>query len=206
VVGDTKLYGLANPARLEVYVPFQQAVQSSMTLLVKSTVDPSVLTSEIQRAVASVDKGQPVYAIATMDKYVRDSVFTNRLTFIVLSAFSVLALLLAGVGVYGVVSYSVAQRSQEIGIRMALGAQPGDVLRMVLAQGAKLATAGVLAGIVAALFLTRLLTKFLFAVSPADPVTFAAVALGILFAAVMASYIPARRALTVDPLMTLRCQ
>jgi putative ABC transport system permease protein len=137
---------------------------------------------------------------------VSDSVFTSRLTFIVLSAFSVLALLLAGVGVYGVVSYSVAQRSQEIGIRMALGAQPGDVLRMVLAQGAKLATAGVLAGIVAALFLTRLIAKLLFSVSSADPVTFVAVASGILFATLIASYIPARRALTVDPLITLRCQ
>jgi ABC-type antimicrobial peptide transport system permease subunit len=118
---------------------------------------------------------------------VSDSVFTSRLTFIVLSAFSVLALLLAGVGVYGVVSYSVVQRSQEIGIRMALGAQPGDVLRMVLAQGAKSVIAGVLAGIVAALFLTRLIAKLLFSVSSADPVTFVAVASGILFATLIAS-------------------
>jgi putative ABC transport system permease protein len=206
VVGDTKLYGLANPARLEVYVPFRQSVTSSMTLLVKSAIESSALTSQIRSAVASVDKGQPVYAIATMDKYVRDSVFTNRLTFIVLSAFSTLALLLAGVGVYGVVSYSVAQRSQEIGIRMALGAQSGDVLRMVLAQGAKIATAGVLAGIVAALFLTRFITKLLFSVSSADPITFAAVASAILFATLVASYIPARRALSVDPLITLRCE
>jgi putative ABC transport system permease protein len=206
VVGDTKLYGLANPARLEIYVPFQQTVSNSITLLVKSAIESSVLTSEIRSAVASIDKDQPVYAIATMDKYVRDSVSTSRVIFIVLSSFSGLALLLAGIGVYGVVSYSVAQRSQEIGIRMALGAQSGDVLRMVLAQGAKIATAGVLAGIVAALFLTRLIANLLFSVSSADPVIFAGVAAAILCATLIASYLPARRALSVDPLNTLRCQ
>ncbi len=206
VVGDTKLYGLANPARLEIYVPYRQAVTGSMTLLVKSATEPTVLTSEVRGAVAAIDKDQPIYAIATMDKYAQDSVSTRRITFIVLGCFSGLALLLAGVGVYGVVSYSVAQRRQEIGIRMALGARPGDVVKMVLAQGAKIAAAGVVAGMVAALFLTRLITKLLFSVSSADPVTFAAVAATILFATLIACYIPARRALSVDPLSTLRCQ
>ena len=206
VVGDTKMYGLANPARLEVYVPFRQFVPDSMTLVVKSAVEPAVLTSEIRAAVASINKDLPVYNISTMDQYVRDSVSTNRITFIVLGCFSGLALLLAAIGVYGVLSYSVAQRSQEIGIRMALGAQSADVLRMVLGQGAKIAAAGIIAGVVAALFLTRLMTKLLFSVSTADPATFAGVALALLFAALLASYIPARRALAVDPLKTLRCQ
>ncbi len=206
VVGDTKLYGLANPARLEIYVPFRQVVGGSMTLLVKSAVEPSVLTSEIRRALASIDKDQPVYAIATMEQYVRDSVSTRRITFIVLGCFSGLALVLAGIGVYGVISYSVSQRRQEIGIRMALGAQSKDVLRMVLAQGAKIAAAGVLTGLAASLCLTRLMAKLLFSVSSADPLTFAAVAGVILLAALIASYIPARRALRVDPMSTLRCE
>ncbi|HEX4168431.1 MAG TPA: ABC transporter permease [Bryobacteraceae bacterium] len=206
VVAETKLYGLANPARLEIYVPFRQIVSGNMTLLVKSEGEPSVLTSEIRGAVGSIDKDQPVFEIATMQQYVRDSVSTRRLTFIVLGCFSGLALVLAGVGVYGVVSYSVAQRGQEIGIRMALGAPSGNVLGMVIAQGAKIAAAGVLIGLAASLCLTRLMTKLLFSVSSADPVTFAVVAGVILFAALIASYIPARRALSVDPMSTLRCE
>jgi putative ABC transport system permease protein len=176
VVGDTKLYGLANPPPLEIYVPFHQIVTSSMTLLVKSMVEPSVLTSGIRSAVAFIDKDQPVFAIATMKQYVRDSVSARRITFIVLDCFSGLALVLAGIGVYGVISYSVTQRRQEIGIPMALGAQAKDVLRTVIAQGAKIAAAGVLTGIAASLCLTRLIAKLLFSVSSSDPVTFAAVA------------------------------
>ena len=206
VVGETKLYGLANPPRLEIYVPFRQTVSGSMTLLVKSAGEPSVLTSEIRSAVASIDKDQPVFAIATMQQYVQDSVSTRRITFIVLGCFSGLAMVLAAVGVYGVVAYSVAQRRQEIGIRMALGAQSGDVLGMVLAQGAKIAAAGVIVGVAASFCLTRLMAKLLFSVSSADPVTFAVVAAVLLFAALIASYIPARRALSVDPMSTLRCE
>ena len=205
VVSDTKLYGLANPARLEAYLPFRQAAQSSMTLLVKSTVDPAGLTPEIRRAVASIDKDQAVYAISTMKESVRDSESTRIITFVLLGCFSGVALLLAGIGVYGVISYSVAQRNQEIGIRMALGAQPGDVLAMVLTHAGKIAAAGVLTGLVASLFLTRLMSKLLFSVSPFDPVTFAMVAGVMVAIALIASYIPARRALRVDPARTLRC-
>ena len=146
VVGETKMYGLANPARFEIYLPLHQAVTGSMTLLVKSAGEPALLTSEIRSAVASIDKDQPVFAIATMEQYVRDSVSTRHVTFVVLGCFSALALALAAVGIYGVISYSVAQRTQEIGIRMALGAQPGDVLRVVLAQGTKIAAVGILTG------------------------------------------------------------
>ncbi|MDQ2776603.1 MAG: ABC transporter permease [Acidobacteriota bacterium] len=206
VVGGTKLYGLANPSRLEIYVPFHQTVTGSMTLLVKSAGDPSVLTSEIRSAVASIDKDQPVFAIATMEQYVRDSVSTRRITFVVLGCFSALALVLAGIGVYGVISYSVAQRTQEIGIRIALGAQSSDVLRMVIAQGAKIAAAGVLIGVAASFCLTHLMASLLFSVSSADPATFAAVSGTILFTALLASYMPARRALGVDPMRVLRSE
>jgi putative ABC transport system permease protein len=206
VVGDTKLYGLANPGRLEIYVPFRQTVTGSMTLVVKSATDPAALTSGIRGVIASIDKDQPVFAIATMKQLVRDSVSTRRITFIVLGSFSALALVLAAIGIYGVISYSVAQRTQEIGIRMALGAKPGDVLRMVIAQGAKLAGAGVVIGIVASLGLTRLMTNLLFSVSSSDPATFAAMAIALALIAMLASYIPARRTSRVDPMSALRCE
>ena len=206
VVGDTRLYGLANPSRLEVYVPFHQAVSGSMKLIVKSATEPSPLTSEVRRAVASLDKDQPVSDIKTMDEYVRDSVSTRRITFFVLGCFSALSLLLAGVGIYGVISYSVAQRTREIGIRVALGARSSDVLQMVVTQAAKIAIVGILTGIVAAFCLTRLMTKLLFSVSSTDPLTFTGVAIATLLTALLASCIPARRALQADPASTLRCE
>jgi len=177
-----------------------------MTLVVKSPINPAALTSEIRGAIASIDKDQPVSGIATMEQLVRDSVSTRRSTFIVLGAFSALALLLAAVGIYGVISYSVAHRTQEIAIRMAVGAQPGDVLRLLIAQGAKLAGCGLLMGVLASLGLTRLMTNLLFSVSSADPGTFAAVTIALALVAMLASYIPARRTLRVDPMRALRCE
>ena len=206
VVGDTKLYGLANPSRLEVYVPFHQAVSSGMKLIVKSAGEPSSLVTAIRSTVASIDKDQPVFEVETMNQYVRDSVSTRRITFVVLGCFSALALVLAGVGIYGVISYSVAQRMREIGIRMALGAQSGDVLGIIVAQGAKIALVGIFAGVAASFCLTRLMTKLLFSISSTDPLTFAAVAAATLVTALLASYIPARRALRADPVRTLRCE
>jgi putative ABC transport system permease protein len=204
VTADTKLYGLANPARLEVYIPFRQSVSGAMDLVVKSAADPAALTSSIRYAVASIDKDQPIFAIATMQQLVKDSVSTRRVTLILLGIFSALALVLAAIGIYGVISYSVAQRTHEIGIRMALGADGGGVLRMILAQGAKIAGAGVVIGLAASLGLTRLMANLLFSVSAADPLTFAAVAIALVLVAMLACYIPARRALRVDPIIALR--
>jgi putative ABC transport system permease protein len=204
VAGDTKLYGLANPARLEVYVPFRQSASSDMTLVVKSGTEPAALTSAIRNAIASIDKEQPIFGIATMRQLVNNSVSTRRVTLILLGVFGALALVLGAIGIYGVLAYSVAQRTHEIGIRMALGARRGDVLRMVLAQGAKIAGAGVVIGIVASFGLTRLMTNLLFSVSPADPATFAAVAIVLVLVALIASYVPARRTLRVDPMIALR--
>ena len=206
VVQDTKLYGLANPSRLEVYIPFHQSAPGSMKLIVKSATEPSSLTSEVRRAVASLDKNQPVFDIKTMDQYVRDSVSTRRITFFVLGCFSALSLVLAGVGIYGVISYSVAQRKREIGIRVALGARSSDVLQMVITQGAKIAMTGVFIGIAASLCLTRLMSKLLFSVSSTDPLTLFVVAAAILFTALLASCVPARRALRADPMNTLRSE
>ncbi|MGD0300099.1 MAG: ABC transporter permease [Bryobacteraceae bacterium] len=204
IAADTKLYGLANPARLEVYLPLRQAVSSGMNLIVKSAADPAALTSSIRGAIASIDKDQPIFAIATMQELVNSSISTRRITLILLGLFSALALVLAAIGIYGVISYSVAQRTHEIGIRMALGADGGGVLRMILAQGVKIAGAGVAIGILASFGLTRLMTKLLYSVSAADPVTFAAVAIVLVLVAMLACYIPARRALRVDPIIALR--
>jgi putative ABC transport system permease protein len=206
VVRDTKLYGLENPSRLELYVPAHQYATRSMTLVVKSANDSSTLASEIRGVIGSIDKDQPVFAVATMSQLVQDSVSTRRITFIVLGAFSALALVLAAIGIYGVISYSVAQRAHEIGIRMALGAQPGNVLRMVIAQGAKITATGVLIGLLASLGLTRLMGTLLYSVSFADPITFAGVTLALALVAMVACYIPARRTLRVDPISALRCE
>ena len=206
VVGDTKLYGLQNPSRLEVYVPLRQSPAGSMTLIVKSQRDPAELVSEVRKVVASIDKDQPVFAIATMSQLVKNSVWTQHATFVLLGLFSALGLLLAAIGIYGVISYSVTQRAQEIGIRMALGAQPGEVLRMMMAQGAKIAFAGLLLGVAASAGLTRLMSKLLFAVSSVDPATFVWVTVVLAVIALFASYIPARRTSRVDPMSTLRCE
>jgi putative ABC transport system permease protein len=204
VVADTKMYGLANPARFEVYVPFRQVPSRRMALLVKSGQDPSGLVSAIRGVVSSVDRDQPIFRIATMQEVVNASVSTRRITLILLGLFSGLALVLAGIGIYGVIAYSVAQRAREIGIRMALGAQRGDVMRLVLTQGGHISAAGIVLGSVASLGLTRVLAKLLFSVSAVDAATFAMVAFVLALITMVASYIPARRTLRMDPLIVLR--
>ena len=204
VVADTKLYGLDNPARLEVYYPYRQQPESDMNLVVRSAVDPASLTSAIRAAVAAIDKDQPVFDVQTMQQRVDDSISTRRLTLVLLGIFSALALILAAIGIYGVMAYSVALRTQEIGIRMALGAQQRDVLRLVLGQGARIAFFGLAIGLAAATALARLLSSLLFSVSSSDPITFASVTVLLVAVALLACYLPARRALRVDPIIALR--
>lgn len=206
VVSDTKMYGLANPARLEVYLPFRQAASNGMVLLVKSGQEPTALASDIRGVVAAIDKEQPIFGVATMQDVVNASVSTQRVTLILLGLFSGLALVLAGIGIYGVIAYSVAQRAKEIGIRMALGAQRADVLRLVLAQGARISAAGIVIGSAASIGLDRFMANLLYAVRALDPATFAAVAFVIALIAMVASYIPARRTFRVDPLIALRSE
>ena len=204
VVADTKLYGLDNPARLEVYSPYRQRASADMNLVVRSAVDPASLTSAIRATVAAIDKDQPIFDVHTMQQLVDDSISTRRLTLVLLGIFSALALILAAIGIYGVMAYSVALRTQEIGIRIALGAQQKDVLRLILGQGARIAFFGVAIGLVAAAALARLLSSLLFSVSAGDPITFAAVSILLAAIALLACYIPARRALRVDPIIALR--
>jgi predicted permease len=204
VVGDTRLYGLANPARFEVYDPYRQDPSNDMNLVVRSALNPAGLIPDIRSAVAAVDKDQPIFGVATMKKLVDDSVSTRRSTLILLGLFSALALILAGIGIYGVIAYIVTERTHEIGIRVAVGAERGDVLRLILGYGARLALWGVAVGLAAALGLMRLLSSLLFAVSASDPLTFAAVSVVLVVVALMACYVPARRALEVDPMVALR--
>jgi putative ABC transport system permease protein len=204
VVSDTKLYGLANPARLEVYLPFRQSPSNGMSLVVKSSADPAALTTEIREAVQSLDKDQPIFAISTMEKLRSNSVATRRMTLVLLGLFSGLALVLGAIGIYGVISYSVAQRTHEIGIRMALGAPRLDVFRLVVGQGLKLAGIGIAIGIVAAFGLARLMSSLLYGVSTTDFETFAGVSILLALVALLACYVPARRAMRVDPTVALR--
>lgn len=175
-----------------------------MDLLVKSNVDSAAMISEIRGAVATVDKDQAIFAISTMDQLRSDSMATQQLTLVLLGLFSGLALTLAAIGIYGVISYSVAQRTHEIGIRMALGAQRVGVLRMVLRQASKMALFGIVIGLAASLAVTRLMASLLFGVSPSDPLTFAVVGAILFIVAMVACYIPAHRATRVDPMVALR--
>ena len=204
VVGDTKLYGLQNLSRLEVYLPFRQFPPGQMDLLVKSRVDPAALTSALRSAVYSVDKDQSIASVATMKQLVDNSLATRRMTLVLLGLFSALALMLGAIGIYGVISYSVAQRTREIGLRMALGAPRGEVFRMVIGQGVKLAGTGIAIGILAALGLARLMSSLLYQVSTADFETFTCVAVLLLLVALAASCVPARRAISVEPIVALR--
>jgi putative ABC transport system permease protein len=205
VVGHVKHYGLDVQGREQAYFPRAQKDDAhEMYLAVRTTLDPASVTSAIRQQVAALDKNLPIYNIATMDQLVSNSVAQPRLNLSLLVAFAALALILSAVGVYGVMAYAVTQRTHEIGIRMALGAMPADVLRQVLAEGGRLAAFGVALGLVAALALTRLMASLLFGVKPTDPVTFAVVAAMLVCVALAACYIPARRATRVDPIIALR--
>jgi putative ABC transport system permease protein len=186
------------------YWPYAELRYPAMTVLVRTATTPESLVSPIREIVAQLDKEQPIAKIATMDQLVGNSLARSRFTTVLLSCFAGVALVLACIGIYGVMAYSVAQRTQEIGIRMALGAQHADVLRMLLKQGCRLAASGVAIGIAAAVAVARLMTTLLYGVSPGDPLTFLGVAVLLACVALLACYIPARRAMRVDPLVALR--
>jgi putative ABC transport system permease protein len=175
-----------------------------MSLMIRYRDDASGVAALVRNEVLALDKDQPVYNIRTLESVLSESVATPRFRTLLLGVFAGVALILAGVGIYGVISYAVSQRSQEIGIRMALGAQAADVLTLVIKGGMTLALIGVALGLAGAFALTRLMTTLLFNVRPTDPATFATVSAGLIIVALLACYIPARRATKVDPLVALR--
>lgn len=214
VVGDVRHAGLDADAKPEMYFPYSQiAMQKSnsisknsrrITLVIRTTSDPSNLAAAARREILAMDKEQPVVNVRTLEGYISAWVAPQRFNLLLLSIFAGIALLLASVGVYGVIAYGVAQRTHEIGIRMALGAQAVDVLRMVVRQGMTLVLAGIGFGLVGAFILTRVMSKLLYGTSATDPLTFAGVALLLALVAFIACLIPARRATKVDPMIALR--
>jgi putative ABC transport system permease protein len=175
-----------------------------LAFVMRTASKPNALAAAIQREVAAVDPDMPVYGVRSMEEIVADGVARQRFAMAVLSAFAVAALLLSAVGIGGVTAYVTSRRTREIGIRMALGARPGDVLRMVVGQGMRLIAVGVALGLIASLALTRLLEGLLFGVSATDAGTFSAIASALAAVALLACYLPARRAARVDPMVALR--
>ncbi|HET7622584.1 MAG TPA: ABC transporter permease [Gemmatimonadaceae bacterium] len=206
VVGDVKQGGLDSDVRPMVYVPFAHAPFDDMTVLVRSTADPRLVEAEIRSRVRELDAELPIFGLATMEQVVSDSVSQPRFYLFLLGGFAAVALLLAALGVYGVISYAVSQRTRELGIRIALGASEQRVVRLVLSAGFVLALTGVAAGLVAALYFTRLLRTLLFGIPSTDPLTFAIVALLLIAVAALAALIPARRAASVNPVIAMRAE
>ena len=204
VVSDVKLEGVNQETPMQAYLPLEQETAGSLALVARTAGNPLALASTIEQAIRSVDKDLPVYGISSMDQLMGNAIAQQQLTMVLLAGFAILALVLAAVGIYGVMSYSVTQRTHEIGIRMALGAQSSDVLKMVVKQGLVLTVAGISIGLVGAFFLTRLMASLLFGVSATDPVTFALISLLLAGVALGACFVPARRATKVDPLIALR--
>jgi predicted permease len=204
VVGDVKQYGLDVDGRMVVYFPHKQIPANSVYVVARSVGDPEAIAHTAVAAIRALDPPVIVYDIVTMEQRVFRSLARQRFAMVMLTAFAGFALLLATVGIYGVMSHLVSQRTRDIGIRMALGAEKATILGMIFTQGVGLATVGIIAGFVGASFLTRLMTSLLFGVSPSDLTTLTSVAALLGAVALVASYFPARRATRVDPLVALR--
>ena len=204
VVGDVKHTGLRGDAVPEFYYAQAQMPVPSLTLVVRTTGDPHALVSSIRKEVQAMDANAPVYGVVTAEEYLSRSLASTRFNMTLLAAFAAVALLLTAVGLYGVISFSVSQSTHEIGIRIALGAQTSDVLKLIIGQGMVLTFAGVAAGLAAAYWMTRLMSSLLFGVRATDSVTFAGVSLLVFAVAALACYVPARRASKVDPVVALR--
>jgi putative ABC transport system permease protein len=204
VAADVKQFGLNRASPVALYLHQDQSPSGFVTLAARTSGDPIRLVGEIRSQVWALDKDLAVSNVATMNQVIASTVTTPRITLFLIAAFAIAALLLAAVGLYGVVSYTAAQRTSEIGIRMALGAAQRDVLKMIVGQGMMLAVVGVVIGLAAAVALTRLMSSLLFGISATDPIIFAAISVVLVGVALVASYIPALRASKVDPVIALR--
>ncbi|HYV07145.1 MAG TPA: ABC transporter permease, partial [Blastocatellia bacterium] len=204
IVADVKQYGLAQPSTFQTYGPYLQTPFSGMTLVVRTEHDPASLTGAIRGEVLSLDKEQPISRVKTLDQILSASTQQQQFLMLLLGVFAGVALILAAVGLYGVMSYAVTQRTHEIGIRMALGANAGNVLRLVVGHGMMLALIGVGIGLAGAFAVTRVMKGLLFSIGATDPLTFAAISVLLTGVALGACLVPARRAIKVDPMVALR--
>lgn len=206
VVGDVRAEGLGAPSIPESYVPYAQLPFAPMSVMVRTEIAPANMVPTLTTEVQSLDSALPLLHVKTLDEYVDDSVVGTRFETFLLGTLGALAFLLTAVGLYGVISYTVVQRTREMGIRLALGADRAAILGMVVKRGLLLACSGALIGLAAAFFLTRLMASLLFGVGPKDPVTFVCVPIALLAVAILASYVPARRAAMVEPMVALRSE
>ena len=207
VVKDVRQNDFIAEPKMQMYFSYKQVGQLvANALIVRTSVDPLSLAMPVRNAIWSVDKDQPVANIDSMQNIVADAVARQRFSMLLLAIFAGLALVLAAVGIYGVMSYTVAQQTREIGIRIALGAKRGDVLKMTVKQAIKLVGLGLAIGLPSAFILTRVMSTLLFGISATDPITFLGISLVVLAVALLASYIPALRATKVDPMIALRAQ
>jgi putative ABC transport system permease protein len=206
VVADVKQLALTEPAKPALYTPFPQAPWPFLSIVIRTPGDAAALTGSLRAIVRKLDPDQPVGDIKTVTEYVANAVATPRFTAALIGGFAAFALLLAGFGLFSVMAYSVAQRRREIGIRMALGAQPADVRTLVAGQALRLGAIGVVVGVAGALAATRVLDTLLFGVTATDPLTFAGVCAALLVVVAAAAYLPARRATRLDPILALRTE
>jgi putative ABC transport system permease protein len=208
VVGDENVNTLDAAVTPVIYFPYGQDPEQSLNVVVRTTKDPLSLANAVRGEIRSLDRSLPVYGVASMNQRIQDlpATFTRRYPAILISVFAAVAMLLAAIGLYGVISYSVAQRTQELGVRIALGAQRRDIFRLVLGQGLSVTIAGVVIGLTASFGLTRFLSSLLFQVSPNDPAIMGSVVAVMVLVAMAASYFPTRRAANVDPLIALRSE
>jgi putative ABC transport system permease protein len=204
IVGDVKYESLVDEAEPTVYFPHPDLTYSFMTLVIRTDGDPSEMAPLVRRELSAIDPDQPISDLRTMEQVMADTLSRARFNTLLLGLFAGLATLLAAVGIFGVMNYSVTLRTHEIGIRVALGAQQGRVLMLILRQGLVLTLTGIGIGLAGALALTRVLSGLLFGVGTTDPVTFAAIVLALAVVSLIACYIPARRATKVDPMIALR--
>jgi len=204
VVQDVKYFGLAEPTEPSLYLPVAQAPFRRMSYILRTTTDPESLIAAARREIQAVDPTVPVSQVSTMDRIVSTSVARERFSMMLLLLFAGVAVVLAAVGIYGVVSYAVSQRTAEFGVRMAMGAEPADVQRLVMRDGARMSLAGVALGLIGAAGLSRVMESQLYEMDAIDPATFAAVAVGLTLVALAAAYVPARRTARADPLTALR--
>src|SRR5207302_6491919 len=206
VVADMHLISLKVAPRPQIYMPHQQFGTHSMSIFVRTQIDPQSLTTTLRKTVAEIDKDVPIYRTRTLTDYMSQSIAQPRLNAMLVGLFALIALLLAAAGIFGVMSYSVAQRTQEIGIRLALGAQRGDMLRLIVYQGMRFVGAGVALGLIGVFICTRLLQSLLFGIGATDLRTMFAVTLILTVVAFLACLLPARRATRVDPVRALRAE